>query len=84
MIVSGNAGVWIQTHTIYYRAVGPDGGTTTTTGAGQTSSTPQGSQGASGRKGKGTSTKSNNRRKTDDLWNGASILMYCIYVIILR
>lgn len=59
----------MQTHTIYYRSVGPDGANSNA-GAGQTSSTPQGSQGSSGRKGKGTSTKSNNRRKTDDLWNG--------------
>lgn len=57
----GNAGVWVQTHTIYYRPLKED------TPVPHKASTSGGS--SSGRKGKGTSTKANARRKGDDLWN---------------
>ncbi|XP_063829327.1 E3 ubiquitin-protein ligase TRIP12 [Ostrinia nubilalis] len=50
-----NAGIWIQTHTIYYRAVE----------AGE----PPRSDAAASRKGKGQPTKLSSRRKPDMLWN---------------
>ncbi|PNF34561.1 E3 ubiquitin-protein ligase TRIP12 [Cryptotermes secundus] len=57
----GNSGVWVQTHTIYYKPVPED--------ESSVSSKP-GSSCTPGRKGKGTSTKLNSRsRKGDDLWN---------------
>ncbi|CAK1548387.1 unnamed protein product [Leptosia nina] len=49
-----NAGIWVQTHTIYYRAV--EGGEQPRTDA------------ASSRKGKGQTTKMSSRRKPDLLW----------------
>lgn len=52
--VSANAGIWVQTHTIYYRAV--EGGEQ----ARADSSTS--------RKGKGQTTKMSSRRKPDLLW----------------
>lgn len=56
----GNSGVWVQTHTIYYKPV-PEEDATVTVKPTVTSS---------GRKGKGTSTKANSRsRKGDSLWN---------------
>ncbi|XP_021937421.1 E3 ubiquitin-protein ligase TRIP12 isoform X3 [Zootermopsis nevadensis] len=57
----GNSGVWVQTHTIYYKPVPEE--------ECSVSSKP-GSSCTPGRKGKGTSTKLNSRsRKGDDLWN---------------
>ncbi|KAG8229177.1 hypothetical protein J437_LFUL009894 [Ladona fulva] len=56
----GNAGIWVQTHTIYYRPVPED--------EAGSSSKPGGSS-TSSRKGKGTSSKNSPRRKGDDLWN---------------
>lgn len=57
----GNSGVWVQTHTIYYKPVPEE--------ECNVSSKP-GSSCTPGRKGKGTSTKLNTRsRKGDDLWN---------------
>ncbi|KAL0895540.1 hypothetical protein ABMA27_011643 [Loxostege sticticalis] len=50
-----NAGIWIQTHTIYYRAVE----------AGE----PPRADAAASRKGKGQPTKLSSRRKPDMLWN---------------
>ncbi|KAL4705000.1 hypothetical protein ACJJTC_009788 [Scirpophaga incertulas] len=50
-----NAGIWIQTHTIYYRAV-------------ETTEQPRTDANAS-RKGKGQPTKVSSRRKPDLLWN---------------
>ncbi|XP_049857305.1 E3 ubiquitin-protein ligase TRIP12 isoform X2 [Schistocerca gregaria] len=56
----GNSGVWVQTHTIYYKPV-PEEDAAVTVKPSLTSS---------GRKGKGTSTKANSRsRKGDSLWN---------------
>lgn len=51
-----NAGIWVQTHTIYYRAVEP-------------SEQPR-SEATVSRKGKGQPTKISSRRKPDLLWNG--------------
>ncbi|XP_046393216.1 E3 ubiquitin-protein ligase TRIP12 isoform X4 [Ischnura elegans] len=56
----GNAGIWVQTHTIYYRPVPED--------EASSSSKPGGSS-SSSRKGKGSSSKNSPRRKGDDLWN---------------
>ncbi|XP_034824158.1 E3 ubiquitin-protein ligase TRIP12 isoform X2 [Maniola hyperantus] len=50
-----NAGIWVQTHTIYYRAVE----------AGE----PPRSDASASRKGKGQPTKVSSRRKPDLLWN---------------
>lgn len=56
----GNSGVWVQTHTIYYKPM-PEDEAIPNNKAGTSCS--------SGRKGKGTSTKANARsRKGDDLW----------------
>lgn len=54
--ITANAGIWVQTHTIYYRAVESD--------------EPQRADSSSGRKGKGQPTKTSSRRKPDLLWNG--------------
>lgn len=59
-LISGNAGVWVQTHTIYYRPLREE----TTANKASTSGS-----GHSSRKGKGSSSKSVARRK-GDLWNG--------------
>nr|CAD7195313.1 unnamed protein product [Timema douglasi] len=57
----GNSGVWVQTHTIFYRPVPEEESSV---------NTKPGSSCTTGRKGKGTSTKANTRgRKGDDLWN---------------
>lgn len=56
----GHAGVWIQTHTIYYRPLKEEPNVS------QKSST---SSSASSRKGKGSSSKNALRRKGDELWN---------------
>ncbi|XP_063373487.1 E3 ubiquitin-protein ligase TRIP12 isoform X3 [Cydia amplana] len=50
-----NAGIWVQTHTIYYRAV--------------EASEPPRVDSAASRKGKGQPTKLSSRRKPDVLWN---------------
>lgn len=50
-----NAGIWVQTHTIYYRAV-------------ENNEQPRPEQTTS-RKGKGQSNKTSSRRKPDALWN---------------
>ncbi|XP_013148407.1 PREDICTED: E3 ubiquitin-protein ligase TRIP12 [Papilio polytes] len=50
-----NAGIWVQTHTIYYRAV-------------EAGEAPRADAAAS-RKGKGHTTKISSRRKPDLLWN---------------
>lgn len=57
----GNAGIWVQTHTIYYKPIKEDVSTSHKTGSGSSST-------HSSRKGKGSSSKSTSRRK-DDLWN---------------
>ncbi|PSN54376.1 hypothetical protein C0J52_11316 [Blattella germanica] len=63
----GNSGVWVQTHTIYYKPVPEE--------ECNVSSKP-GSSCTPGRKGKGTSTKLNTRsRKGDDLWNEGVVPM---------
>lgn len=54
--LAANAGIWVQTHTIYYRAVE----------AGE----PPRSDASASRKGKGQPTKVSSRRKPDLLWNG--------------
>ncbi|KOB65027.1 Ubiquitin protein ligase E3a [Operophtera brumata] len=51
-----NAGIWVQTHTIYYRAV-------------EASEQPR-PEATCSRKGKGQPTKISSRRKPDLLWNG--------------
>ncbi|XP_067014060.2 E3 ubiquitin-protein ligase TRIP12 isoform X3 [Anabrus simplex] len=57
----GNSGVWVQTHTIYYRPMPEEE---------VVANSKPGTSCSSGRKGKGTSTKANSRgRKSDDLWN---------------
>lgn len=65
----GNAGVWVQTHTIYYRPVPEDDPPTATIrpSASSSSSNIPSSTASSGRKGKGGNSKT--RKKTDDLWN---------------
>lgn len=55
-ISAANAGIWVQTHTIYYRAVE----------AGE----PPRVDSTASRKGKGQPTKLSSRRKPDVLWNG--------------
>ncbi|KAI5642256.1 E3 ubiquitin-protein ligase TRIP12 [Phthorimaea operculella] len=50
-----NAGIWVQTHTIYYRAV--------------EAAEPAKTDSAATRKGKGQPTKLSSRRKPDLLWN---------------
>lgn len=59
MTFTANAGIWVQTHTIYYRAVeaGEQARSDTT----------------ASRKGKGQPTKLSSRRKPDLLWNGMLI-----------
>lgn len=59
----GNTGVWVQTHTIYYRPLREEPSST------QKPSSSSGSSHTS-RKGKGSSTKSASRKKGDELWNG--------------
>ncbi|XP_041974550.1 E3 ubiquitin-protein ligase TRIP12 [Aricia agestis] len=49
-----NAGIWVQTHTIYYRAV---------------EASEQRAEASASRKGKGQPTKISSRRKPDLLWN---------------
>ncbi|CAH1991222.1 unnamed protein product [Acanthoscelides obtectus] len=58
----GNAGIWVQTHVIYYRPLKEES-SSSTKGSGS------GSSGHSSRKGKGSSGKSTSRRKGDELWN---------------
>lgn len=60
----GNAGIWVQTHVIYYRPLKEDTSSSTKTGSSGASSNH------SSRKGKGSSSKSTSKRKGDDLWNG--------------
>ncbi|CAG9853614.1 unnamed protein product [Phyllotreta striolata] len=60
----GNAGIWVQTHVIYYRPLKEE-----------PSATTKGSSGTSNhssRKGKGSSGKNTSRRKVDELWNEGS------------
>lgn len=66
-VLVGNAGVWVQTHTIYYRPLREDAN------AKQASVT---SSSHSSRKGKGSSNKSASRRKGGELWNGNLIAFY--------
>ncbi|XP_013193092.2 E3 ubiquitin-protein ligase TRIP12 isoform X1 [Amyelois transitella] len=54
-----NAGIWVQTHTIYYRAV--------------ESGEPPRTDAAAARKGKGQPTKLSSRRKPDLLWNEGAV-----------
>ncbi|XP_026293450.2 E3 ubiquitin-protein ligase TRIP12 [Frankliniella occidentalis] len=64
----GNAGVWVQTHTIYYRPVPDDDPPTATIRPNASCSSSHVSNSSnSGRKGKGSSSKA--RKKTDELWN---------------
>lgn len=58
----GNAGIWVQTHVIYYRPLKEDSSSSNKQSSGTSS-------GHSSRKGKGSSGKSTSRRKGDDLWN---------------
>jgi len=58
----GNAGVWVQTHTIYYRPVPEDDPVQNRQSSNSTASAPS-------RKGKGSSCKANPRRRTDELWS---------------
>lgn len=62
MVKIGNAGVWVQTHTIYYRPLKEDSNISNKASTSNSSS-------HSSRKGKGSSSKSVSRRK-GDLWNG--------------
>lgn len=59
---TGHAGVWVQTHTIYYRPLKEDSNISNKASTSNSSS-------HSSRKGKGSSSKSVARRK-GDLWNG--------------
>ncbi|KAI4466356.1 e3 ubiquitin-protein ligase trip12 [Holotrichia oblita] len=61
----GHAGVWVQTHTIYYRPLREEPSTSSKQSS--CSSTH------SSRKGKGSSSKSTSRRKGDDLWNEGAV-----------
>ncbi|KAK9879662.1 hypothetical protein WA026_006724 [Henosepilachna vigintioctopunctata] len=58
----GNAGIWVQTHVIYYRPLKEEPPSNKVGSSG-------GSTSHSSRKGKGSSSKSISRRKADDLWN---------------
>ncbi|RZC38081.1 E3 ubiquitin-protein ligase TRIP12, partial [Asbolus verrucosus] len=60
----GNAGIWVQTHVIYYRPLKED-----VSSSSKPSSSSGSSSSHSSRKGKGSSGKSTSRRKGDDLWN---------------
>ncbi|XP_049822761.1 E3 ubiquitin-protein ligase TRIP12 isoform X2 [Aethina tumida] len=57
----GNAGIWVQTHVIYYRPLKEEPQGSSKQGA-------TSSSGHSSRKGKGSSNKSTSKRKGDDLW----------------
>ncbi|GJQ67325.1 hypothetical protein Trydic_g8224 [Trypoxylus dichotomus] len=57
----GHAGVWVQTHTIYYRPLREE--------PSPSSKQSSCSSTHSSRKGKGSSSKSTSRRKGDELWN---------------
>nr|XP_022913625.1 E3 ubiquitin-protein ligase TRIP12 isoform X2 [Onthophagus taurus] len=59
----GNAGVWVQTHTIYYRPLKEEPASSSKVSAGSSSSSH------SSRKGKGSSGKNASRKKGDELWN---------------
>ncbi|CAG9814274.1 unnamed protein product [Phaedon cochleariae] len=56
-----NAGIWVQTHVIYYRPLKDE--------PSNTKSSSGSSSNHSSRKGKGSSGKSTSRRKGDELWN---------------
>ncbi|XP_074040259.1 E3 ubiquitin-protein ligase ctrip isoform X3 [Leptinotarsa decemlineata] len=58
--ILGHAGIWVQTHVIYYRPMKEE--STAKSSSGTSSS-------HSSRKGKGSSGKSTSRRKGDELWN---------------
>lgn len=58
----GNAGIWVQTHVIYYRPLKEEASTSTKNVSNTSSS-------HSSRKGKGSSGKSASRRRADELWN---------------
>ncbi|KAL3281120.1 hypothetical protein HHI36_004342 [Cryptolaemus montrouzieri] len=58
----GNAGIWVQTHVIYYRPLKEEPTSNKMSGSSCSSN-------HSSRKGKGSSSKSISRRKADDLWN---------------
>ncbi|XP_057663764.1 E3 ubiquitin-protein ligase TRIP12 isoform X1 [Diorhabda carinulata] len=58
----GNAGIWVQTHVIYYRPLKEEASVSIKNSSGISS-------GHSSRKGKGSSGKSASRRRTDELWN---------------
>ncbi|KAJ8973590.1 hypothetical protein NQ317_010027 [Molorchus minor] len=58
----GNAGIWVQTHVIYYRHLKEELPSSSKSSSGASSS-------HSSRKGKGSSGKSTSRRKGDELWN---------------
>ncbi|CAH1114025.1 unnamed protein product [Psylliodes chrysocephalus] len=58
----GNAGIWVQTHVIYYRPLKEEPSTSLKNSSGASSS-------HSSRKGKGSSGKNTSRRRADDLWN---------------
>lgn len=60
----GHAGIWVQTHTIYYRPLREEPSVTHKPSTSSNSS-------HSSRKGKGSSSKSASRRKGDELWNGS-------------
>ncbi|XP_030755174.1 E3 ubiquitin-protein ligase TRIP12 isoform X2 [Sitophilus oryzae] len=59
----GNAGIWVQTHVIYYRPLKED-----PPASSHKSGTSSSSWNHSSRKGKGSSGKSTSRRKGDELW----------------
>ncbi|KAL1512943.1 hypothetical protein ABEB36_002442 [Hypothenemus hampei] len=65
----GNAGIWVQTHVIYYRAIKDD----TPNQSHKSGSGNSSNWNHSSRKGKGSSGKSTSRRKVDDLWNNGVI-----------
>ncbi|XP_025829823.1 E3 ubiquitin-protein ligase TRIP12 isoform X2 [Agrilus planipennis] len=58
----GNAGIWVQTHTIYYRPLREEVNLTAKSSNSSASS-------HSSRKGKGSGGKSTSKRRVDDLWN---------------
>lgn len=70
-IFLGNAGIWVQTHVIYYRPLKEEP-TSTGRSSNVTSS-------HSSRKGKGSSSKSTSRRKGDDLWNGNMLIFIILF-----
>lgn len=73
----GNAGIWVQTHTIYYKPIREESSVTHKTSSSSSSS-------HSSRKGKGSGGKNVSRRKGDDLWTGKYYLLFLCHALVSR